>query len=472
MPVFREKDIHTPFIAGCLPMNTFQKLNAVHTRFKTMLFDDAALFFPLFGGVPPQKGARHWVSAQSTPTSFDLMGRGGNQTTIVLGASGGGKSCFMAQQIIEFLGRFPEGIVRIIDKRTSSEKIVDLFGGQLVKFTDASLRERPFSPFAIPTWTEDDIKTCVNGLLYAMTMLSPEASINSGHIEVLTDAVKNCGNKQIQEMKKSEHYHFTWSHVKQCLEDGARKLNIDVRYAHDLMNWGISFESHKSMGYIFDTQQKTIDKSLPKMVVFDLQGVQDAQTQNISAQIAFSKIISDIQRIPAKVPKLIIIEELGVVLSGDTPQTEEMANKQISNIVKTIRKLGGVPFGITNELDDFFSKKGGRSFWMQSTQKVFLPFTSQMNTSLLNHTQTFSEPDRELIASLHLNKKEKYSMAYIKQDEGFVGSIKIPLSPLMNAVITTDANEVSCYQDLRKNGMGVKETIEYMAEHHPYGAGL
>ena len=42
----------------------------------------------------------------------------------------------------------------------------------------------------------------------------------------------------------------------------------------------------------------------------------------------------------------------------------------------------------------------------------------------------------------------------------------------MNAIVTTTANEEFYYDDLLKKGIGVREALENMAKHHPYGVGL
>ena len=475
----KETQINSNIFASTLPMNCTTGLNEIIGRHRDILVNKAMAFMPLYAG--PRKdnrAARFWRSRLDTVTSFDLFGASDNQAICALGVSGGGKSCLVAQLILEFLARYPEGVIRVIDKRTSYGKTCDLFGGKVVNFSAEKLKNEPYSPFALEHWDEDSITQVKTLILSAITQLNRDAKIQGGHEEVLAHAIKTRVSIQqdnLEEIRNGNNQldiHFTWTDILQTLFDSATELGLERRFANDLKEWGVSLEEGKNYGFVFCSQQKEFNSDSSQLLVFDLSGIEDQFLQNISAQIAFTKLSSDLSRLPAKTPKLIIFEELGVLLEGDTEQSQELANKMVKNIVKTSRKLGAIPLGITNEVEDFFSKPGGKSFWKQATQKIFLPFSDAM-VSALEGEKDFNEADVEIIASLRKNKAQKYSTAYIKSNTNhYFGTIKIPLSPLMNALITTDARELSLYDELRKKGISTEKALFEMATKHPYGEGL
>ena len=209
------------------------------------------------------------------------------------------------------------------------------------------------------------------------------------------------------------------------------------------------------------------------MVIYDLDGIADPRLQVIASQLAFLKISRDLKRLDRKVRKLIVFEELGVMVAGDTPQAGEIATRFIRNAVKTARKIGAQCIGVSNELDDYTETAGGRTFFKVSPQRLFLPQSAATKTEIQEKlSKELSQADIDIIKSLHI-RKGHYSQGYlISENTNYKGSFLIPLSPIMNAIVTTTAGEEQLYDQLRKKGLGVREALEEMAKNHPYGVGL
>ena len=48
----------------------------------------------------------------------------------------------------------------------------------------------------------------------------------------------------------------------------------------------------------------------------------------------------------------------------------------------------------------------------------------------------------------------------------------MPLTPRMDAILTTSGSQVQLYKDLKNSGLSAWDAINYMVRNHPYGEGL
>ncbi|MDD9950343.1 MAG: hypothetical protein OXT67_02135, partial [Zetaproteobacteria bacterium] len=292
----------------------------------------------------------------------------------------------------------------------------------------------------------------------------------------LNEALRICANNQEQDQlwQKKEggkiHAHFTWEEVKTKLERSAEaKGHRSMAIVDDLRRWTTSFDKTGSLGFLFNAREEAESLSdSTQLIVYDLDDIQDERLKNIAAQLVAMKVTRDIKKFDLSLTKLVQFEELGVYLEGENEKTEAMANRFVMNITKTIRKMNGIPFGITNAVEDFFQKKGGKSFWKQATQKIFLPFTSDMVSSLeqgvKNGDIKLTEADIDIIRNLHI-KDGAYSQAYIvSENTGYKAVIDMPLSPTLYALLNTSPSQNARYQNLRKLGHSAAEAINQLAD--------
>lgn len=479
--MFLEDQIGPHCIATAIPANCSKADHDIVGRTRSLLLDRALMFSPLYTSPSYDKGKRFWLSRSGLPIKIDPFNVGGNNHMTVLGDSESGKSCLTAQFILEFLWRFKEARIRIVDKRSSYQKLCDLFGGKVIAFNEEHLRKNPYSPFAQSSWDEDDIQNTLVFIENAILQSNPGAKISGLHSEILAEALKMSVNNHelnlaYKEAGNDVAPHFNWVDVKKNLPvaaeaKGAKELALKA--VEDIARWTVSFDKTGQYGFIFCAYENESVSDTAPLIVFDLEGISDPRLKVIASQLSFLKIARDLKKIKRRHRKLIVFEELGVLVKGDSPEASALASSFIRNIVKTARKIGAQAVGITNELADFTETEAGRSFWQIAPQKLFLPqsraSSEEIKTKLASE---LSVADCDIISSLRI-KKGHYSEAYFTaKNLDFSASFLIPLSPLMNAIVTTKAQEEHRYDELRSEGLSASAAITKLACDHPYGKGL
>ncbi len=484
VPIIEEKQQALHFVVSSLPLNCQKYGLGVPGRYVTTRLEAATGFIPVYKG-PELSGpaCRYWGSRSRTPTCFDIFRGQDNRMTVMLGRSGAGKSCLNSQLILEFLARFPDGIVRIIDRRTSYQKLCDIYGGQVVEFSEEHLKENPFSPFYAERYDEDIVASIQALIETVIAQTNKGESIKMQHSEVLKEAISRALNEHIRNLQYSKetgaetYEHIIWDpDIKQKLYDAglAKGFKGWEKVVDDITRWTIGLDESGMYGFIFSRhEKKRLETSGKRIVVYDLQNIAQENLQIIAAQLAFMKIALDIRRAPLSTTKLVNFEELGVLLQGDNAQTKEMANNFVKEVVKTCRKTNSIAFGITNDVEDYTLLPGGKTFWNQSTQKIFLPSTLEMVEELQKNFRKISAADLQIIGDLRIDKSEKYSQAYlISEISPYKGSFDIPLSPQLDALVTTSPDQLGLYARLKKQGRKPEEIIDQMAKEHPYGEDL
>ncbi len=481
-PIVAEQDIAPHLIASALPMNCSRDGHNIIGRQRSVLLDRAICFAPCYRSASNPKAERSWLARNGEPSRIDIFGSGGNNHMCILGNSESGKSCLMTQFIVEFIWRFASGVVRVIDRKTSYRKLCDLFGGQIIAFNEAFLRENPYSPFSYEKWDEDDVNNTVVFLHNAILQLNPDAIVSGLHTEILAEAIKTCANdherNKVFEAETGElsNPHPTWIDIKKklpvaCEAKGSSSLVLSA--LDDICRWTVSFDRTGQYGFLFCAIEKQASCDTRRIVIYDLDGISDPRLQLIASQLAFLKVSRDLKKLARKDRKLIVFEELGILVQGDNPNAGDIASRFIRNVVKTARKIGAQAIGITNELDDFTKSEAGKAFWKIAPQKLFLPLSDSAKQQVSEELhKELSAADIDVIRDLII-KKGFFSQGYLlSANPTFKGSFLIPLSPKMNALVTTTAKEEDYYDQLIKDGFSPLTALDKMASNHPYGAGL
>lgn len=391
----------------------------------------------------------------------------------------------MSQLYLEFLERYPDGVIRVIDKKTSSQKLADLFGGRVIHFSEEHMKKNTYSPFALLEWDSDDIYTIFLLILTVIIQKNKNINITSLHEEILLNALKISYNNQANDNIKAKennlkiHKHPIWEDVKQNLSQAA--LSCDVEGAReakeDLIKWSISMDETGMYNFIFYSYQEKIETfENEKFIVYDLDGINDPTLRLLAAQITFMNATRDVKKIPLSTKKLFVYEEFGMFLIGDDDITQKMNQRNILDMVKTARKFQAQIITVTNSVSDYGENLAGKSVWENARHKIFLPLGNNMSKNLIETFKNdFDEAEYDILKSLKLNKMHKYSMAYIKSEtESYKNkaSILLPLSPRLDSIVTTSGNQSELYKKLRKNGFNAAKAIEYMTKNYPYGQGL
>lgn len=474
----REDSFGVQIFCRSLPLNSSSAENGIACRFTTKSLDTAKGFLPFFDG-PQGKGIRVWQSTRKFPAFFNLFQGESNRTTVLLGKSGAGKSVMNGSIILEFMERNPNGVVRVIDNKSSYSKLADLLGGKVVKFSKEEFKKSPYSPFAIKHWSEDDIELVRSFICSAIAFTNQNAVIESIHTDIIEESLRRCANAQEKDFEYEKetggevYPHFIWPQVVEQFEVAAEaKKQKDLKPVEDILRWTTSFGETGSLGFIFCTHESKEQLSDDiRFLVYDLENLNDPKLQNIASQLVALKTTRDIQKFSQSIPKLVIFEELGVYLHGETPAAREIANRFVMNVTKTVRKMNGIPFGISNATEDFFASPGGRSFWKQATQKIFLPFTADMFSDLQDRANSDSgervalnEADLDIIKNLEIVDGH-YSQAYLlSENSNTKVVINMPLSPAMYALLNTTPSQINMYNYYRNSGLSAADAIDKLTK--------
>jgi type IV secretory pathway VirB4 component len=480
-----ERQIGVHMVVSSLPLCLSREGNRITGRSRQIRLENSVGFWPLYDGPSRDHGLRWHCSRTLTPTRFDLFRGEGNRMTTVLGTSRAGKSCLMNQLLLEFMERFPQGVIRIIDKKTSYFKLADLLGGKIVSFSEKALRESPYSPFALDDWEDDDIEGIYVLLATSLVQKNPGVELTSLHTELLRDAIKIAYNNQLINIRyanrtgdKAFDAHPIWPNVLAALPQAANlKAESGIKGAdaarEELAAWSVSLGPSGQYGFIFSAHERhETSTEAASFLVYDLDGISDPVLQLLAGQMAFLKITRDLAKLPRSTPKLIVFEELGMLLHGDS-QAQKLNTEFIQNVVKTCAKLNAQAISLTNGVGDYLDKPAGKTLWTIATQKLFLPLGDAMVSDLKEKCGAeFSEAEFQILSSLEINRRLKRSELYVRSensDASYRGTIFLPLSPSMDALVTSSGSQVELYNTLKARGLSPKGALEVMAQEYPYG---
>jgi hypothetical protein len=479
-----EKQIPIHFLRTILPLSCLPEENKMKGRARKIRLENALAFCPIFVG-PLTKGHQLWISRSMTEAKFDLFAGQGNKMTALLAMSRGGKSVFNTKLLMEFMARNPDGIVRVIDKKSSYQKLSDIVNGRVIYFSEDSLKKNPYSPFALDSWDEDDIENLYLLISTALVQKNDGIKLTACHSEILREALKLSFNNHLKNKENATKQgllfdpHPVWNDVLSQMPTACENLKSsgvrDVDSAKDdLSKWSVNLYETGQYGFIFSNYEKNEQRSLDQFLTYDLDGISDPVLAQLAAMMAFIKIGRDLAKLPRSTPKLIVFEELGMLLHGDG-DSQKLMDEFIHMVIKTCAKLNAQAISITNDVKDFTEKAAGRTIWGNSTQKIFLPLGDLYPMAERAWHDQFNEADLQIMKSLQKEFHLKRSQAYIYSNNEvcpFKGSLIIPLSPYMNAICTTSGDEVEFYNNQIKNGASPLDTLKEMAEKHPYGEGL
>ncbi|MBY0517488.1 MAG: hypothetical protein K2P81_11295 [Bacteriovoracaceae bacterium] len=481
----RESQILTNMFVTSLPLNCRADANKLKGRSRKIRLENALAFLPLYHGPTNNHGLRFYASRSGTPTRTDIFAGEGNKITAVLGMSRGGKSVLTNNLILEFLEKNPNGIVRIIDIKTSYLKLCDLLGGKIVQFSEEKLKENSYSPFALgDKYDMDDIEAIFLLISTAIIQKNPGIKFSAVHTELLREALKISYNSNLTTKRKfgsiESAPHPIWDDVLASLPQAVATLSSSGVQGADQANkdlalWSVNLYQTGQFGFIFNRYEKIDEQSHEaRILVYDLDGNTDEVLRQISAMMAFIKISRDLAKLPTSVPKLIIFEEFGILLNGDD-EAQKLNEQNIKLIVKTTAKLNAQPIAITNNVDDYTTKPAGVSFWELSTIKIFLPLGSLYENAKRAWGNQFNEAFWQILKSLkkEIEYKRSSILIYSENDTApYVGSFYLILSSFIDALTTSSGSQMNLYRELRQKGLSPFDSLQFMKNHHPFGKGL
>jgi hypothetical protein len=497
--VIKEDQLPIHVVATSLPLNCTGLANSLKARSNKRTLEKALLFLPIYDGPSSGQGIMWLPSRVGTPVRYNLFSGTGPRHVVIIGNTRSGKGVWMNYHALQFLTFHPKWIVRGTDFRTSYGKLCDMVGGRVVRYSEEILRKSPSSPFAFDIWTKEDLEFVRFLILAVIAAKNSDAVLTATHTNILKQAIDRAYNSQKEQMDrkasgkiKSEIApHVIWKDIVAQLPKAREAFESDgsgslATVVEDIQRWTLSLTEAGEYGFIFSAHQSTVEGASvqdERVIIYDLDGIPDPVLRVIAAMIANGKILRDISRYPLEYCKLIIIDELGQQTGNAKDKGGQVNDKakaiiadMVDNIARTAAKMNAMVYGLSNMIGDFTDENpAGKTLFDLSPTKVILPLGDAVVTAKIKWAEFFSAAEWEIIESLKPEHSLHRSMFYLRSRrdaEPIQCSCFLPLSPYMDALATSSGPQMSLYNRLRGDGIGVLDSIKHMAEQHPYGVGL
>jgi hypothetical protein len=371
---------------SCLPFGYSPRSAHVSGREKRVLAASLAPYLPVFDGFQGTKSfLQLMVSRAANAITLNPFDSETSPHVAVLASSGGGKSFFAQNLMMSFFAKKPDGLVFIIDKKTSYEIFARVvgedFGSQIVKPPE-------YYPNIFQGELDELRLPIIIGILKtALSLVSKGFQTGAVEEMLLSEAVRASfeqtrldsqfayENEQIAERTASHKRIPKLSDVVQNLVPLAAKLAIPKEVASELAANLSPFVGSGPYAALFDKLDfETIDPKTPGVSLFDIDAVGgNPILSTLTSQMILAEILRQVRRPENRGrPGLLVIEEAGV-LAGGSPELVAF----IQDAWKTFRKLGFSCIGLTNEVDDYLRKPGPREIWNISPNKVILKMSEK-----------------------------------------------------------------------------------------------
>lgn len=446
--------IHLDEFVRCLPMtwgeSPKQREMQFFRSFKTTTTHEVGLFMPLLAEwAGNSKTGMPMLGRRGQFLTWDPFKTQGNLNTVVVGASGTGKSVFMQEMIMSHLGT--SGRVFVLDLGRSFEKLCLLLDGQYLFFTkDSNLNLNPFA--LIPETIDREVLESALNMVTSIvcTMAMPIEKIDGDRTNMVSISVKKAFNNKsrkasiddvIEALKSSEYETERMKGHIESLIDSLQKYTTKGEY--------------RQFFYGENTVQLTSE-----FVVIETEELKNmGDLQAVILQI-FSLIISQEVFMGNREKKsLICIDEAWDLLKS--PQMEGF----IESMARRLRKYNGALLVGTQSLKDFERSVGAAAAFQNSNWLVILgkdgntiPVIKEQNILEINpHIE-------ESLASLHKIDK-KYSEAFIyNKATGFSSLMQLKLDPYSAELFSTSAENFQKIRELQSEGKALEEALEEISK--------
>ena len=398
--------------------------------------------------------------ASYDPFSEDLSA----YNTVVIGASGSGKSFTINQMINQYSKNDPVEI--FIDIGGSYKRQVILKNGEYInlglkeKFTinlfDLSQRKR-FTDFS-----EEE----QNEILIIKTKTIAQMMGGLARFKESDQIVEDYLFRSISRLYESVNYPVL-SELKKALKDVAQNNKQLQPFFEPVIGLlGIWFKGGQYGKYTDGPSTISLNKSV---ICFDLKGLsQFERLQSVMLTIVtnfiWGKIMSETKR-----RKFVIFDECWKLLN--TPEAATF----IAECYRTFRKYGASAISVTQSLSDFLGSGLEDAILGNSNTRFILRQNSAPTVNDIVKYFNFNEQERRLIESLQI-KKGEYSEVFFSQSkelQNISSKMIIYPTPIEYWVATTDSSDLYHYETVKEQfgDLSLYEVLQKCAEEFPHGVG-
>ncbi|MFG1594140.1 helicase HerA domain-containing protein [Halobacteriovorax sp. CON-3] len=388
----------------------------------------------------------------------------------VCATSGSGKSTTINDLICEFQREHPNGIIRVLDYRTSYEKLAEDSGGRVVKVAELLNSEEGFSLFNIKQRREEDINSMASNIITAIETYSKDYREHILDMQIISTALKIAYTSS-----RNSEYCLKWDdvvrvmpHVKEELlnhQVGEQSLDERIQTINTL---GSIFKIG-NLRSIYNVDAKITEASSRQFEVYDLMGSGDEKRMLVSYYVAFLRINRDFAMVDESVPKLFIIDETNVLIGKSNDKDSRLARAAARFAVdcgETGRK-SNLKFIISFPSFELLTSKAGRTLWELCPIKKFLEMKDMFESFKAHYQDTYNPAMLQNIESL-VKEESLYRTAVFTIDKRDGNDVKMYssfsyLSPLSEAYFTTTPNDLAFYKR-EKLDSGAREAIKKLHE--------
>ena len=362
----------------------------------------------------------------------------GNYNVAIAGTSGSGKSVFLNEIAVAYLGTGAK--VWIIDVGRSYEKTCRNFNGSFIEFTDgAQLSLNPFS-------FVDDINEDMEMLLPVLAqMVSPREPLDNFLYSSLGTAIKKAWIAKRREM--------TVSDVFDLLASGRLDEQVEIpdRRLQDLAAMLQPFTREGVYGRYFEGQA-TIDFS-NDFVVLELEELKAKKDlQSVVLLIVMYRITREMY-FSRDQKKIVIIDEAWDLMHGGS--TAEF----IEAGYRRARKYRGAFMSATQGIDDYY-KNPAATAALNNSDWVFLLRQKKESVEMLDKLGRLSMDDgmKRMLQSLR-TEHGAYSEIFVSSPVGS-GIGRLMVDPVSLLLYSSKAEDVNAINARRAQGLTLQEAID------------
>lgn len=438
--------INYPTFLSCMPMQFDNDMFLVNKAFKMnrlMPQWNIINLIPMIGewsGNSYDGGGMMLLGRRGQLMNLDIFKSEGNYNVAIAADSGAGKSFFMNDLIISYLGIGAK--VFMIDVGRSYLKLCEVLGGQFISFG------------------KKEKNVCLNPFSYIMGDAQDIADDIKMIRDVLCTAINPNGLTNLEVTYVGMIINKVWAEKgrKACFDDVYQEL---LKHEEVLVrNLGIQLEPYSKKGTYsryFNGEANVNFNN--QFVVLELEELNmRPDLRNVIFSILMQRISQEMYLGNKKQLKICGIDE-GWDLLKEGSQTQEF----IETGFRRARKYNGAFITITQRIQDYYANEGATACLTNSDWQFMLKQKEESIDQLKDDKKlSLSEWQMELIKTVK-TRKGIYSDIFIKAN-GIGTPVRLVVDPYSNLVYTTDPKDFQLIEDYKSSGYETHEAISKVLE--------
>jgi len=399
-------------------------------RHKKMKTSNCAHLMPLFAG---WRGNNRPVvlltNREGAPFAIDPFAKElPNWNGLVFGGSGAGKSFTISQLMLQFCGQSPRPKIVWIDNGASSEKLIEVMGGEFIDLNlNSGIRLNMFDLEAGAAKPTSSKIKLILGCLELILKDEDKPGLPKREKALLEEAIFSTYEKKNVAVP-------TLSTLKAILREhpveGMRK------FADILFSW----TGETAYGRMLDGETNV--KLSKDLVSIEIKGLDNHRELKDIFLLLLTSYIKEEAARDLVTPYLLIIDEAHRLFL--TPSGKDFAIESY----RVFRKYNAGIWCISQNYRDFLKDRDLADALMPNTTSVFILRQRKIDWDDFKSTFDFNDAQVEAVKSLEI-VKGKYSEFFFMQDEN-QAVVRLEPEPLSYWICTTDGQEKSKVEAFRE----------------------